>query len=132
MRWIVVLSIGLLLLAGCGPRRPNSGTVTGTITYKGQPVNAGALTLYATAAEGGTLLVPVTEDGTFGTTDVPPGEYKVVVEARVGGAVGGTTGAQAAVKPTIPFPKKYKDRLTTDLTLPVHAGEQKVELKLTD
>jgi hypothetical protein len=129
----MLVSVGLLLLVGCAPKAATSGGLRGTITYKGQPVNDAALMLYSGDAEGAGLVIPVSDQGTFTTTSVPPGEYKVVVEGRAGGAVGGSGGAQAAAnKPTISFPKKYKDRKTTDLTVKVVAGDQKVDLELKD
>jgi hypothetical protein len=82
MRWIVTVSVVLLLLVGCGPRGSRGGGLSGTVSYKGQPINGAALTLYDT--KGGMLIVPVTPDGTFRTTDVPPGEYKVVVQGTWG------------------------------------------------
>ena len=132
MRWLILVSVGLLLLVGCTPIPATTGTLTGTVTYKGQPVNDAALMLYSGNAEESGLIIPVSDQGTFTTSSLPPGEYKVVVEGRSGAAAGGTTGAQFQTKPTIPFPKKYKDAKTTDLTVKVVAGQQKVDFKLED
>jgi Carboxypeptidase regulatory-like domain len=128
MRWIVTVSIVLLLLVGCGPKGSRGGALSGTVSYKGQPINGAALTLYDT--KGGMLIVPVTQEGNFRTTDVPPGEYKVVVQSTSGGAA--RSGAQYAPTPTIAFPNKYKDPLKTDLKINVAEGEQKVNLELKD
>jgi hypothetical protein len=132
MRWKLLVLVALVLLVGCSHPPPVSGTLTGTITYKGQPVNGAALSLYANDASPATFLIPVTEEGTFSTTNVPPGDYKVVVDGRSGAAVGGSKGDQYASKATIPFPKKYKDVRTTTLKMTVVAGEQKQTLELTD
>jgi hypothetical protein len=128
MRWIIAVSIVLLLLVGCKPSGSRGGGLSGTVSYKGQPINGAALQLYDT--KGGMLIVPVTQDGTFRTTDVPPGEYKVVVQGTSGAAA--ASGAQFAPKPTIGFPSKYKDKSKTDLTINVAEGEQKVNLELKD
>jgi hypothetical protein len=129
MRRIVAVAVVLLLLLGCQHRNPR-GAVGGTITYKGQPINSGALLLYPAGGKGDPLLVPVGEDGTFRTSDLPPGNYKVVVEGNSGQS--GGSGAQYAAKPTIPFPKKYKDVQTTDLTMSIGTSQQTVNLELKD
>jgi hypothetical protein len=130
MRWSLLVLVGLALLAGCA-KPSQSGTVTGTITYKGQPVNDAALTLYP-AAGGKPFVIPVTGDGTFSTTGVPPGDYKAVVLGRSGGVAGGSKGDQYAAKATIPFPKKYQDLKTTNLKMTVAGGAQKEDLELKD
>jgi hypothetical protein len=146
MRRIVALSVGLLLLAGCGPAGSPKGQVKGTITYKGQPVNGCALVLYPTAGEGSSTLIPVNQEGAFQTGDVPAGEYKIVVQPATANptmfSTKGLSPEKAAeaeakmgglkIKPTIPIPEKYKDRLTTDLKTPIVNGEQTLKLELKD
>jgi hypothetical protein len=147
MRRIITVLIVALLLAGCGPKR-KTGAVSGTLTYKEQPVNGAALFLYAAGGDQkSAITVAVTQEGTFLITDVPPGEYKVVVQ--------GTAGAQqvspAALKkmppdkaaemkeklskmstpPTIPFPNKYKDLKTTDLKVTITDKDQTIDLPMT-
>ena len=151
MRQIVRVSVGLLLLAvlvGCG-KRSRYGTVSGKVTYKGQPVNDAALVLYPTA--GGTVknafTIPVTQEGTFRIADVPPGEYKVVVQ---GAGKGDDEAALLRDLPrdkkekvksmmegqrtpvTIPFPDKYKNPNTTDLRCTITDKDQKLDLELKD
>jgi hypothetical protein len=146
MRRIVTVSLVALLLAGCGPKRTKTGTVSGKVSYKGQPVNGAALLLYP-AAEGNTAItVSVNQAGEYHIVDVPAGEYKIVVR--------GTAGAQqvdprllkkmspdkqAEVKeklshmntpPTIKFPDKYKDPKTTDLKVTITDKDQSKDLDL--
>ena len=148
MRRIVTVSLVALLLAGCGPKRPKTGTVSGKVSYKGQPVNGAALLLFPTAGgDTAVMTVPVSQEGEFRISDVAPGDYKVVVQ--------GTAGAQqvdprmlknvppekqAEVKeklshmntpPTIRFPDKYKDPKTTDLKVTVTDKDQTHDLELT-
>jgi len=83
MRQIVTLSLFLLLLIGCGPKRASSD-VKGTITYKGQPVNNATLQFHAAGKTEASFFVPVAQDGSFSAKDVVPGEYKIVVKGHSG------------------------------------------------
>jgi len=123
--------------------------VKGTITYGGKPVNGCALVLYPTggaAGEGNPTLIPVTQQGTFQSGDVNPGEYKIVVQpttvnpkmystkdlppAKAAEAKAKIEGLQ--VIPTIKIPDKYKDRLKTDLKCNITKGDQTLPLELKD
>jgi hypothetical protein len=153
MKRAVLLSIGLVLLMGCGAKRGTGGSATGKITYKGQPVNRATLFFHPTSGEGRDIGVTSSDDGTFGAGDIPPGEYKIYVEAaRLPEAVTkgpqipkgmdpakaeemrkklGQVGGQVAA--TIPFPNKYKKLGTTDLKCTITEGKQeKLELEMKD
>jgi hypothetical protein len=146
MRRTVVVSMGLLLLIGCGSKRGSGGIVMGKLTYKGQAVNGAMLELYPLAG-GNHVSIPVSQEGTFRTSDVPPGEYKIVVkpsEAPTGiPSLKGMSPAKAEEakqkmagmqqgKATIPIPNKYKSHLSTTLKQTIVKGEQTVDLILTD
>jgi hypothetical protein len=151
MRRIVSVCVGLLLLAvlvSCASKRSRYGEVSGKITYKGQAVNDAALLLYPTSGtETNPITIPVDPEGRFRIADVPPGEYKIVVE----GAEGGDNEAvlmknlppakQAEMKAmmegqksaaTIPFPEKYKDLKKTDLRCTITEKDQALDLDLKD
>jgi hypothetical protein len=143
MRRVALVLLGLLLVAGCA-RGPRSGLLTGSVTYKGQPVNGAALFLHPVGGSEA-LLIPVAQDGTFSTADIPQGEYKVVVqgtEGQPGPPTQGMSPAQLAkaseklaglkTPATIRFPDKYKAPKTTPLTMTVRGGEQTENLELTD
>jgi hypothetical protein len=149
MRHLFRISVGLLLvvvLVGCGPRRPRIGVISGTITYKGRPVNGAALLLYPTNdPEGGTITIPVDQDGSFRIADVPPGQYQMAVEGTEGAVQADLTNIPperlAEVKEklshmntpaTIPFPKKYKDPKTSGLQCTVSEKNEKMNLELQD
>ncbi len=147
----VTVSVGLLLLVGCGSSA-NKGLLEGTIKYKGEPVNGATLMLYpAAGADANTtpISITVTQEGTFNAADVPAGEYKIVVRGagaatdaskmmrgmpadKQGEAGQKFQQAYGGAKPTIAFPNKYKDYTTTDLKCTVGKGKQKVDLVLTD
>jgi hypothetical protein len=151
MRQIVRVCLGLLLVAvllvGCGHKR-RSGAASGKITYKGQPVNDAALLLYP--AGGGAaepITIPVTADGSFRISDLPKGEYKIVVQGKEGQGsdaellknvprekqeeVKKMMAGQASAK-TISFPNKYKDLKTTDLKCQITDRDQTLNLELKD
>ncbi len=146
MRRIVVVSIGLLLLVGCGPKNAK-GTLSGTIKYKGLPVNGATLHLFTPGGkEGNDIEVPVAQDGTFSVADVPAGDYKVIVVGSPGTAGPSTKGMtpeqlakmqgsldKMKQEKTIDFPDKYKQKDKTDLTCTVVKGaNEKVDWELKD
>jgi hypothetical protein len=146
MRRLLSFSILILFLSGCGGKKPPSGIVTGSVTYKGQPVNGAALILYMTTGAGDTITIPVSQDGTYRATDIPMGEYIVVVQPSTGmSGVPSTKGmdkakaaeVQAKIDamkgtPTIPIPDKYKKRTSSDLKMSISPGEATVNLELKD
>jgi hypothetical protein len=150
MRQIVGVLVGLLLaavLVGCGSRS-RSGVVSGKVTYKEQPVNDAALLLYpAGGAADQPITIPVTGNGSFQISDVPKGEYKIVVQGAAGEGSDATLLAhipqdkQEEVKKmmagrvspkTIPFPQKYMFLQTTDLKCQITDRNQTVNFELKD
>jgi hypothetical protein len=150
MRQIVSVLVGLLLavvLVGCGSRS-RSGAVSGKITYTEQPINDAALLLYPADGDSDQpITIPVTGDGSFRITDVPKGEYKIVVLGAEGGGSDASLlknipeDRQAEVKKmmgdrtspkTIPFPPKYSAPETTDLKCQITDRNQTVNLELKD
>jgi hypothetical protein len=151
MRRIVPLLVGLLLVAvlvGCS-KRSRSGAVTGKLTYKGQAVNDAALLLYpADGSATGLITIPVTSDGSFTISDLPPGAYDAVVRGAEGESSDSSLlrnvapekradmeklmKGQPSRKATIPFPDKYKDLKTSDLKVQITDQTQTLTLELKD
>lgn len=141
---ILIVSILIVPLLGCGGRK--QGVVSGTVTYKGQPVNNVLLKLYP-IPDGQPVTVPVNEKGEFRTTGVAAGEYKVVVESpqRQQGPAMPTNvdpAKEAQIKQKLqamqkdqpappPYPDKYKNLVKTDLKCTI-TENQPVNLQLTD
>src|SRR5262249_59566164 len=67
----------LLLAAGCGP---GDGTVTGEVSYDGQPVGRGMITFAPADGQGPTVGGPITS-GRYAVDKVPPGRKDVKIEA---------------------------------------------------
>ena len=140
----VILALALAPLVGCGSKKDDKILVKGTITYKGQPVNGAGLVLYPTT--GNSVSIPVTQEGTFEATNIPEGDYTVVVQPATGNSgvpsMKGMDSAKAAEMkskieamksiPTITIPKKYTDRSKSDLKLTVSKTNPTVDLVLTD
>ncbi len=147
MTRFISLAVMLFFLVGCGGGKgAPAGTVSGKITYKGQPVNGAALQLTQTAGQGDTINIPVTQEGTFSVADVPAGDYIVVVVPSSGASPvhipkntdpAKLAEAKAKVEatktpPTIPIPEKYKQRLTSGLNITIAAGQQTKDIELKD
>src|SRR5262245_59045431 len=76
---IVLLAAALALpgLSGCGAR---TATVSGEVTYDGQPVGDGSITLTPEDGKGPVVGGPI-KDGKYTLTKVPPGPKVVKIEA---------------------------------------------------
>jgi hypothetical protein len=150
MRRLGMLLLALILLAGCGSKRDKGGTVKGTITYNGKAVNGVTLHFYPLPGPGDGIPIAVTQEGSFTASNIPPGDYKIVVEAPPDPAKmrnmpqmpkGLDAAKQAEMKKnfeqqfgqaTIPFPNKYKAAASTDLKCTIKEGQQNLSLELKD
>lgn len=146
MSRIFIVSIVLLSVLGCGKR--NQGAVSGTLTYKGQPVNGVLLHLYSTTDDKvADISIPVDQEGKFHSTNVPPGDYKIVVDPPKTNRMptvpkGGDPAKAEEMKqkfqqayqkqtPSISYPDKYKNRLNSDLTCTIKdQGGQTLTLEM--
>lgn len=152
MKRLIFVAIGIVLLTGCGTKRSSGGTVTGKITYNGKPVNGALLRLIPSSKEGEEFRIPVTQEGTYNSSGVPAGDYKIVVQGTevppdvqktMKQMPKGMDPAKAEEMkqkfqqahqetPTIPFPAKYKKPDTTDLKWTITQGKQELNLDLKD
>jgi len=154
MRRTVAVSIGFLLLLGCGGSGPPTGVVTGTIKYKDQPVNDCNLLLSPNSDTGKSASIHVSHDGTF-RAKVPLGDYTIIVQPFEGMGTHNVDGSRKSMTeglspekaaeakallektgggtdPTIPIPDKYKNKEKTDLKCTVATGQQELTLVLKD
>jgi len=141
------LCCSLFLFAGCSGKP--TASVTGKVTYKGQPVTGGNIDLFpADGNEAGRYRIPIKADGTFSTIDIPPGLKKVSIETesvKIMGTGGYTPpkapGGRGAEKPPgeapkqfdvdnsnmpkyVEIPKKYADPDKSGLTWEITKGKQ--------
>jgi hypothetical protein len=142
----ILFAVGLFVLIGCGtPERPPSGVISGTITYKDQPVNGAKLEFYPTGTKEPAFTLPVSQEGTF-RGDLQLGTFKVVVIGAKENEGAPSTKFMSPeeiaknkqdldrfkTKATIPFPKKYSSIDSTDLTCTIDKGEKEIKLELKD
>ncbi len=111
--------LGLLMLAlalaGAGCSKSQRLTLHGSVSYKGQPVEAGIVKIYG---PGDHLEMAYIRDGTFRMTDVTPGDIQVTVESDPSGG-----------KRTV-IPKKYADRTTSGLSFTITPATRDLPIHL--
>jgi hypothetical protein len=126
----------VVILLGCGPSRPRTVVVSGTVTYKKVPVQ-GASILFAPKGKGNPALATTDVDGkyrlrTFAQGDgAIPGDYVVSITACIREAA--ATGAARPAKPpkiTWLIPEKYASVRTSGLTATVAPGQQEFNFDL--
>jgi len=147
---------GLLVLAtlsavGCGG---GTGTVTGKVTYNGNPLKGGEV-WYVSEASKQTLSAQIGEDGTYTVNQVPVGPAKIVVKTKqllvqaYAGPPAGRGGAGKGKEPKhtneggyekpsnedakrkfVAIPTRYEDAETSGLTYTVRRGSQNNDVKL--
>jgi hypothetical protein len=148
MRSIVPILTGLVLAAvvvGCGPKRPHSSVITGKVTYKGQPLAHATLLVYPPGLQENLapLAYGIQEDGSYKISDLPAGEYKMVIQGAQETGEADLSKIppekRAEVKEkldkmrtpaTIPFPKKYQSPSTTPLKCTITDKDQQQDLTL--
>jgi hypothetical protein len=146
--------VGALLMAGCGgpaadPNRPQTVAVSGTVTYKGSPVEGATVTFLSDSREGKGAVGKTDASGRFTLMTFAPGDgavpgtYKVTV--RKTETQGGVVSEEEANKylergqnppaPTVKdlLPEKYNSPQTSGLTAEVaQGGENDFKFELTD
>ena len=122
-----------LFMVGCGPSRPETAAVEGTVTYQGKPVEGARVTFY-----------PPNNRPAGGTTDVE-GKFSLMTFSQDDGVILGEcsvaiskqTGAPpSAAHPmgvvTHFLPPKYANPKTSGLIETVQSGSNSFEFNLTD
>jgi hypothetical protein len=126
--WLLPL---LACAAGCG-----SPKVSGKVTYNGEPLRAGIVSI--TAANGWVGTSQINEDGTYSIANVPPGSAKIAVD-NLSSEPGRKLPPNVKHRPPkseptqtpVKIPAKYKKPETSGLTCEVTGGRQthNIELK---
>ncbi|MGQ9575168.1 MAG: carboxypeptidase-like regulatory domain-containing protein [Thermoguttaceae bacterium] len=125
----VCLAAILVFSLGCGRSgRPATVKVTGTVTYRGTPVEGatvGFIPEYGRPASGKTDSNGRFTLSTFAPGDgAVPGQHKVVIsDMPPEQPMPGTPEAQAWKPPAPRFPAKYADAATSGFTATVQKGQ---------
>jgi len=146
--FLILPLASLFLVLGCRRGNPNAPvSVTGKVSYKGQPVTAGTLVFHtdSNAAYPGTI----NSDGTYAAHQIPSGPMVVTIEtesanpgrkmATYGGGKGkgmlgpmpeGRTASSGGAY--VKIPSKYADKKTSPLKVTLTDGKQTHDFELTD
>jgi hypothetical protein len=125
----------VMMTTGCGGRA--TGTVTGTVTYKGEKVPSAKVTFYG--PDDKTATTSTDGEGAYKAVDVPLGLVKVTVTT----SRPGPSAERAAKNPmlqkkgyvpssekSVAIPPKYSDPLQTNISLTVIEGSQPFDIEL--
>ncbi len=130
-----VALMSALAATGCGSSGPTMGRVSGTVTYRGKPLEKGTVTFISTdgerpnaigsiAAGSYTLQTAETGDGAV------VGEYKIAVSDINPEAYNTELPGVPAKVPKSAIPKKYLNADTSGLTFKVESGSQTKDVEL--
>jgi hypothetical protein len=129
----------LLLISGCGHKERPTGTVTGTVTYKGTTVPSGTVVFLGSDNQAATA--HISTDGTYTATGVPLGKVTVTVTTPPPAAELKKAAKQMKKRfgkgPDYPestdavsAPPKYGDPAKSPLSLTVKEGSQPYDIEL--
>jgi hypothetical protein len=136
MRWrlcLPLLYFSTLAVLGCNSG-PETGEVSGTVTFKGQPVKEGALTFMKQGGNGGNYEADIRPDGKFAVVGrVEVGEYKIEVRPlmELKDTDPGKTPKSMVEKNVPDVPRKYRQQGTTPLKETVKRGKNDFKFDMT-
>jgi hypothetical protein len=124
----MAVHLGLLVCvswqAGCGASGPPTGSVSGKVTYKGQPLTTGVVT-FLNEKTGSGASGDLDGSGRYHIVLVRTGEYKVAVYRRPP-----APGERIVGSARLSIPEKYQAPETSGLTATVKEGENTADFAL--
>jgi hypothetical protein len=105
-----------LVVSGCGKGAPKRGSVSGSVNFRGQPLEAG-LVIFQVGDDIGNAMVV---DGLFNGTDIPVGKAKVLFQSTTP-----PPDANGKYRPAIQLPAVYGDPTTTPHEVDIKKGKNK-------
>src|SRR5262245_54815985 len=129
-----------LATSGCAPRGPS---VSGTVTFKGEPLPSGTVLFHA--ADGRIEHGLITGNGKYTVANAPPGPVRITVRSHPPAPVGLPSrggplpSAPAGMVPPakeqrdgkfVAIPPRYLDPAQSTLTYNVRAGKQTYDIEL--
>jgi hemoglobin len=112
------------------PKPEEKASLKGKVTYKGQPLPGGVLTLVDEAGEK-TVTIPIAEDGSFNAAGLAPGRYNVAVDTELLKPDPDKPADPKAAK-YVKIPAKYRDPKLAVIKFELQKGEQTIPVDLTD
>jgi hypothetical protein len=132
----LVLALLGAAMAGCGGGSDLTlAPVTGKVTYKGKPLERGAVVFLPMDGTPGPQAAGEIDSGgnyavvTGGASGAVIGKHKVTVEARAEQSEDAYKKLQI---PKLITPTKYANEVETPLTFEVKAGDNRFDIELTD
>jgi hypothetical protein len=119
----------LLLVVGCG----GTGNVGGKVTFKGQPLPGGMVTLQST--EGGEIRTypGLIKDGSYTVPNVPIGPAKVTIgTAKARGNILHPEDVKDPWGPYVHIPRHYADPEKSGYKVDVSRGKTELNIDLKD
>lgn len=134
-RLLAIATIALPL--GCGSSGPEMASVTGKVTYNGQPVPLGTVSFQSTDPKGGrNASGAIQPDGTYTLQTEEPGDGAQVGDYRVGIVAREDPVLDYIPKKPVPpkrlVPEKYENPQNSNLTAKVESGSNEINFELTD
>ncbi len=149
----VLVASGVLIVAGCGgddSGLPQRHPVSGTVTYKGEPVESGTIVFEPSDFNKGRVASGTIKDGYYqlstsgeGPDGALAGDYKIAIISKVvdlsnveanraGGAGRQDDIYKAEQKAVRKIPKKYELSSSSGLTAKVEPKTNTIDFPLTD
>lgn len=117
---------GILILMGCGGTGKPTGTVTGTVKYKGSPVSSGTVNFHD-PTKGKAYQGVLDGSGNFTLKDpVEVGTYKVYINPPIPEQLPPGTALKKA--PPFNLPPKYQDPGQTPISREVKTGPNNITI----
>lgn len=137
-RWFVILvMVALAIGTSCAQKR-KATTISGKITFNGQPVSVGAI--YFHGEDDQVAMATINKDGSFTATDVPLGNIRVSLQVRDPGTYAKqlkesgenpmTKDPAQATLGVTNIPSKYADAKTSGLVYPITSSTTTLEVKI--
>ena len=128
MRPTAVLSLLILVIEGSGCRRtgPARGNVSGTVTYRGEPVEEGSIKFYdPTSGRGAQTTLGARGAYRLNTVNggLPVGTYRITIHPSLVLEAGDGTPPIQVPKQVPDIPDKYRSEETSGLVYTVHEGQ---------
>jgi hypothetical protein len=113
----------LTLNAGCSP---GTGTVSGKVTFKGEALPGGMVTITPLKVGSTAFQGQIQPDGSYSVQNIPVGEAKVIITTQP------PLGKIQLLGPYVKIPDRYRDAEKSGFSVKVERGDNKLDLPLEE